>query len=205
MFLTVRLFFLLVKSVRCVVVQPMNRRDRWVEAGLSALAASGPDAVKIEALAKALGVTKGGFYWHFADRPAFLGAVLAAWERAAVADVIAEVEGEGGTPHERLWRLFDLARLATTTASGLGAELAVRDWARRDPAVAERLRRVDDSRMAYLRTLFSESGLDPEEAEARSYQVYALFIGGAFITARHGDLTREQVVRRALTRLTEDL
>ena len=43
-------------------------RGRWVEEGLRALAAGGPDAVRIEPLAQALGVTKGGFYWHFADR-----------------------------------------------------------------------------------------------------------------------------------------
>ena len=36
-------------------------RSRWIDEGLEALAARGPDAVRIEALARALGVTKGGF------------------------------------------------------------------------------------------------------------------------------------------------
>ena len=48
-------------------------RSRWIEEGLRALAAGGPDAVRVEALAQALGVTKGGFYGHFADRNALLG------------------------------------------------------------------------------------------------------------------------------------
>jgi AcrR family transcriptional regulator len=43
-------------------------RSSWVEEGLRALAAGGPDAVRIESLAQALGVTEGGFYWHFDDR-----------------------------------------------------------------------------------------------------------------------------------------
>ena len=47
-------------------------RSRWIEEGLRALAAGGPDAVRVEALAQALGVTKGGFYGHFADRGALL-------------------------------------------------------------------------------------------------------------------------------------
>ena len=36
-------------------------RSRWIEEGLRALAAAGPDAVRVEVLAQALGVTKGGF------------------------------------------------------------------------------------------------------------------------------------------------
>ena len=47
-------------------------RERWIEAGLQALAAGGPDAVRIDPLAKALGVTRGGFYWHFENRDALL-------------------------------------------------------------------------------------------------------------------------------------
>jgi len=40
-------------------------RSSWVEEGLQALARGGPEAVRIELLARALGVTRGGFYWHF--------------------------------------------------------------------------------------------------------------------------------------------
>ena len=47
-------------------------RETWVEHGLQVLAEGGVDAVRVEALAKALGVTKGGFYGYFADRDALL-------------------------------------------------------------------------------------------------------------------------------------
>ena len=47
-------------------------RRRWIEEGLRALAAGGPEAVRIEVLAQALGVSKGGFYGYFADREALL-------------------------------------------------------------------------------------------------------------------------------------
>ena len=36
-------------------------RSRWIEEGLRALAAGGPDTVRVEVLAQALGVSKGGF------------------------------------------------------------------------------------------------------------------------------------------------
>ena len=73
-------------------------RSAWIEAGLRALAAGGPDAVRIEALARTLRVTKGGFYWHFDNRRALLDDILDAWERLVVDEVIKRIEdglGEG--------------------------------------------------------------------------------------------------------------
>ena len=67
-------------------------RDRWVEEGLRVLASSGPDAVRVEVLAKALGVTKGGFYGFFADRAALLDAMLDTWERESIDEVQERVE-----------------------------------------------------------------------------------------------------------------
>src|SRR2546429_7206445 len=84
-------------------------RSSWIEEGLRALAAGGPDAVRIEPLARALGVTKGGFYWHFDDRRALLDEMLDAWERVFIDEVIEQVEAKGGTAPARLKRLFALA------------------------------------------------------------------------------------------------
>src|SRR5687768_9336098 len=121
-------------------------RSRWIEEGLQALAAGGPDAVRVEALAKALGVTKGGFYGYFADRDALLEEMLDEWERAMIDEAIERVEGEGGDARAKLRRLFALAG-SREVRSLLKADLAIRDWARRDKTVARRLRRVDNRRM----------------------------------------------------------
>ncbi|HMJ02024.1 MAG TPA: helix-turn-helix domain-containing protein, partial [Conexibacter sp.] len=45
-------------------------RSAWIEAALQALASGGPESIRVEALAAHLGVSKGGFYWHFGDRGA---------------------------------------------------------------------------------------------------------------------------------------
>ena len=71
-------------------------RSGWIDEGMRALAAGGPDAAWIEALARVLGVTKGGFYWHFDDRRALLDETLDTWERVSIDEVIERVEGEGG-------------------------------------------------------------------------------------------------------------
>jgi AcrR family transcriptional regulator len=51
-------------------------RDEWGDAALEALAEGGPEAVRVEALAVRLGVSKGGFYWHFTGRPALVEEML---------------------------------------------------------------------------------------------------------------------------------
>jgi AcrR family transcriptional regulator len=169
-------------------------RDRWIEEGLAALAAGGPDAVRIEPLAKRLGVTKGGFYGFFADRDALLTAMLDVWERESTDDVLARVEREGGDPRARMRR----AGLLTFSSDRLlPIDLAVRDWARRDEGVAERLRRVDNRRMGLLRELIGTFCADADEVEARSILAFCLAIGEHFLAADHGDRTRAQVLSRA--------
>ena len=168
-------------------------RRKWIEAGLRALAAAGPDAVRIEPLAKALGVTRGGFYWHFDDRRALLEEMLDTWERASTDEVIERVEREGGDARAKLRR----AGALTFSDWLLPIDLAVRDWARRDETVAERLRRVDNRRMDYLRVLFGSFCSDEEEVEARSMLAFSLLIGNHFMAADHGARSRADVLELA--------
>jgi AcrR family transcriptional regulator len=171
-------------------------RSRWIQEGLRALAAGGPDAVRIEPLARALGVTRGGFYWHFHDRRALLEEMLDTWERRTTREAIERLESEGGDATAKLRRL-----LALTSRSVLMTDLAIRDWSRRDQAVAERLRRVDNRRMEYLRSLFAASHPDPDDVEARSLLAFSLLIGNHFIAADHGPRSRADVVELVLKRL----
>jgi AcrR family transcriptional regulator len=175
-------------------------RTSWIDEGLRALGVGGPDAVRIEALAQALGVTKGGFYWHFEDRPALLEEMLDAWEALVVDEAIDRVESEGGDAREKLRRLSALAGSARDL---MKIELAVRDWSRRDKAVARRLKRVDNRRMDYLRSLFGDICADADEAEVRSMLFFSLWIGSHLIAADHGARTRADVMKLTLERLED--
>ncbi|MEP6648719.1 MAG: TetR/AcrR family transcriptional regulator [Lapillicoccus sp.] len=189
-----------------MVAVTRTTREQWVDEGLRALASGGPGAVRVEALAASLGVTKGGFYGQFAGREALLAAMLDTWERESTHDVRQRVEAEGGDARRKLRR----AGLLTFSSDRLlPVDLAVREWARRDDRVAARLRHVDEQRMGYLRELFTTIvGDDPDdpdahvEVEARSLIAFCLAIGHHFLTADHGDLTRDEVLRRA-TRILE--
>ena len=83
-------------------------RGAWVHAALQALAAGGPDAVRVEALAVSLGVSKGGFYWHFADRQALLEEMLDTWEKTGTEDIMARVQSQPGDVRAKLQKLFEV-------------------------------------------------------------------------------------------------
>ncbi|WP_280397329.1 helix-turn-helix domain-containing protein [Nocardia carnea] len=166
----------------------------WIDEGLRALARGGPDAVRVEALAKALGVTKGGFYGYFADRNALLEAMLDTWERRSVDEVLERVARDGGDPRAKIQR----AGALTLSPELLPIDLAVRDWARRDETVAARLRRVDNQRMALLREMIGAYFTDPVEIEARSLLAFSTRIGMHFLAADPlDDADRSAIMARA--------
>jgi AcrR family transcriptional regulator len=171
-------------------------RSAWIDAALRALAAGGPDAVRVEALASGLGVSKGGFYWHFKNRQALIDEMLDTWEKATVDDVIARIDGEPGDPRAKLRELFELA-----PSADFAVELALRDWARRDKELTKRLRRVDSRRLEWLRSLFAEFCADENEVEARTMLAYSLMIGSYFVSGRHDGKSHQQVLGLAIDRL----
>jgi AcrR family transcriptional regulator len=175
-------------------------RSSWIEEGLRALAAGGPDAVRVEKLAQALGVTRGGFYWHFDDRSALLTEMLDTWERMGVDEVIERVErnGEDGDARARLRRLF---AIGLSSDEVLRIELPIRDWARRDKTVAKRLRRVDNRRMDYMRSQFGAFCRDEDEVEARCMLAFSVWIGNHLVAADHGPRRRADVLELAVKRL----
>lgn len=176
-----------------MAARTLTPRETWVETGLEALAAGGPGAVRIEALAHHLGVSKGGFYGHFADRDALLREMLGAWERDVIDDVLAAIDEDDADAHTRARR----AGMLTFAPHRFPLDLAVREWARQDAAVAERLREVDDRRMALLRETLGTIFEDPDEVEARSLLAFSTAIGAHLIAADHGERARADVLARA--------
>ena len=149
-------------------------RSSWIEEGLRALAGGGPDAVRIEPLARALGVTKGGFYWHFDDRRALLDEMLDSWERVQIDEVIERVERDGGDARAKLRRLFAIASSGEPAAEGRprGPRLGPARPGRRPPPAARRQPAHGLHALAVRCLLRGE-----DEVEARCTLAFSLFIG----------------------------
>jgi AcrR family transcriptional regulator len=144
----------------------MSGRDEWIGAAAQAMSAGGLEAVRIEALARELSVTKGSFYWHFKDRPALLGAVLERWEEAARKSL--EAAAAQPTPEQRIGSLF--RQLARPTGGLSDAE--VRAWGRRERVVAERVAELERRRVVFLKEQLGEMGASLVDAHRRAEAGY---------------------------------
>src|SRR5216683_2468198 len=146
----------------------------WLDQGLKTLASDGFTALKAEPLAKAMGVSRGSFYWHFADIGAFHAAILKHWREIAAEQIIANLEAHKSkdNPLESLLRQAFGGRLVL--------EKAVRTWATLDPVARSAVQAIDRRRLGYVESLFKASGLSDDVAGARAQIIYWAFLGFAF-------------------------
>jgi AcrR family transcriptional regulator len=155
----------------------------WTDAGLSVLAETGIDAVRVEPLARLLAVTKGSFYWHFKDRADLLAAMLVSWRRQATLKIIERIERSQRAPLEKLRQLIDLPVLAKTSGRGASLELAIRLWAKSDASAAEAIAEIDQQRLTHIAGLLKAAGVrNDAEAEGRAFLYYAYMLAEAFVT-----------------------
>ena len=166
----------------------------WVNHGLKALANSGFTALKADPLAKTLRVSRGSFYWHFADIAAFHAAVLARWHEVAAEQIIENVEAasKDDNPLELLLRRVFGERLAL--------ERAVRGWAGVDPAARAAVQAIDRRRLNYVEGLLVQSGLSDNAARSRAQILYWAFLGFA-LSDQPLPKARQQAVVDELVRM----
>jgi AcrR family transcriptional regulator len=145
----------------------------WLDQGLRALARSGFTALKAEPLAKTMGVSRGSFYWHFADIGAYHAAILKHWREVAAEQIIANLEAASDDDNP----VQLLLRRAFGTKPAL--ENAVRTWASVDPAARSAVQAIDRRRLGYVETLLSTSGLPADVARPRAQILYWAFLGFA--------------------------
>jgi AcrR family transcriptional regulator len=148
-------------------------RDDWILAGFRALVTGGRDGLRVEPVARALGATKGSFYWHFTGPADWQAAMLGYWEEFAftrIVDALQELPAGAA-------RLRGVITLATESRDpsygGVRGEPALRDWARYDAAVAASVARIDAARVGWLAGELTAAGADA--GLARGF--YAALVG----------------------------
>lgn len=169
-------------------------REDWVEVGLSELGARGPGALRLDALCRKLGITKGSFYWYFSGRAEFMQLLLEAWEKRDTLALIDHVEQRGGTPLQKLHELFSAANSGRVD---FRIEQAIRHWGHSEEAIRRMLHRVDRKRIEYVMTLFSAISPDGGAANTQTALLYSLIFGEAMIYRR--EAPKERAERRERT------
>src|SRR5689334_14794795 len=178
------------------MAEQLTAKD-WVDLGLKTLAKSGFTALKAEPLAKAMRVSRGSFYWHFADIGAYHAAVLERWREVATEQIIAAVEAakDGDKSEDPLAVLLKL-----TFGSKLMLEKAVRSWAANDARARAAVVAVDRRRLDYIESLLKQAGLADAAARARAQILFWPFFGFAR-SAQQLTPDRQQAVLDELLRI----
>lgn len=154
---------------------PSQRLDReaWLNEALEVLRERGIDHVKVEPLAKRLGVTKGSFYWHFKNRSDLLQALPTHWADAQTAPVFAHARAAEGGPVDKMRAVAEF--LAREDPDRY--DTAMRAWSQFDAEVAKFVAEIDGRRMAFIAELFEQAGLPVHEAAFRARLWYFYDVG----------------------------
>jgi AcrR family transcriptional regulator len=150
-------------------------RQAWLDTARRMLIVEGVERVRVERIADQLGVTRGGFYWHFADRKALLDELLQDWEKTNTHAFIAAIEEAPPNFESRILQLFTLWIEEMTFDADL--EVAVRNWARVSPPVTKAVQRADFKRLKFLESLFISARYQEDEASVRARVLYYTQIG----------------------------
>jgi len=140
--------------------------DLWVDAAYQMLLDGGIDAVKIQPLARALGLSRTSFYWHFTDRDALLNAIVNRWEAKNTGNLVARCEAPAETICAAVFNLFDCWIDAELFDARL--DLAIRNWAQNDSALQPRIAQADKRRLRAMVAMFCRHGERADMAETRA-------------------------------------
>lgn len=175
-------------------MRAINTKEDWIQAGIEVLSQEGIDAVRVEALARKLGVTKGGFYGYFLNRETLLQAMLNHWETSLTDEIIGAVsEIEGALP-EKLVQLLTMVNDHVDES----LELSLVAWSFHDKQAEQVINRVVRRRLDFMKGLFLEEGFSDQQAELRSRLMHSFNHGDrAFAAACESstDPRRQQLIK----------
>lgn len=159
---------------------------KWIEAAFRALSTSGPQAIKAEAIARDLGVSKGSFYWHFTNIADLKTKMLEHWYEAATQQIIAQVNDLEGSPADKLSALIAIATgNKNEPYGGVSVEAAIRNWGKFNEEAGEMVKRVDTQRLNYLAEQLQVAGFDENDARSKAEILYAGLIGLEILAAEN--------------------
>jgi AcrR family transcriptional regulator len=139
-------------------------KGEWLQAALEALARGNVSEISIGGLARSLGISKSGFYWHFKNRDDLLDQLLKHWDREVTEVITKNAELQTLDPKARLRRAAeiiidnDLVRF----------EIGIRQWAMNDKRAARAVRSVNRRRLDFARQALGKIGFSGDDVEVRA-------------------------------------
>ena len=164
-------------------------RSHWLDAALDALFEAGDRGVRVEPLARRLGVTKGSFYHHFRDREDLLDAMIDRWRATQEAHLEALAADDDVDPAARVH-----AVIRFTQDKDSRHDVGMRAWALTHPPARRALQAIDRKGLGFLERLFAALAFDEDEAKLRARLLYFYQVGEYTLSVRDQGASRERLV-----------
>ena len=172
---------------------PRLKREDWLQAAFNAVVDGGVDKLKILTLAETLGVTRGSFYWHFADHAELLQATLQGWKDQEIQRLLRIEAQQTQDPLADMHMLLEEALAHSgDELENMRFELAVRGLGRREASVAALLIEVDQARTQLFVKHFSRLFHDPQKAADLAALFYLTIVGCFQALSRPGNPARSK-------------
>lgn len=146
--------------------------EDWVHAGIAAVVARGPDALRIDALCKNLGVTKGSFYHHFKGRDDLVSAIAKFWAETQPqigSRLLAKQNGPKA-------QLKHLAALFADEQLGR-RDHSMRSWGASEAAIANAVDQADQKIFALLLDILRRLGINAKARQALALNLMFAAVG----------------------------
>lgn len=172
---------------------PRLKREDWLLAAFNAVVDGGVDKLKILTLAETLGVTRGSFYWHFADHAELLQATLQGWKDQEIQRLLRIEAHQTQDPLADMHMLLEEALAHSgDELENMRFELAVRGLGRRDAPVAALLAEVDQARTQLFVNQFKRLFQDAQKATDLAALFYLTIVGCFQALSRPGSPARSK-------------
>ncbi|SHH36478.1 transcriptional regulator, TetR family [Cognatiyoonia sediminum] len=160
----------------------------WLNIARDVLVHDGVGELKILSLAEKLSVSRSSFYWYFENRSELLDALLTEWETRNSQSIIRHCELPADTIVDAACNFFRCFVDESLFDSRL--DFAVREWARRDMSVRDRIDQADARRLAAITAMYARHGFAPDAADARARVLYFMQLGYHALDVRETMETR---------------
>lgn len=152
-----------------------STKEDWLKLAIRTLIVDGIDQVKVQLLAKALGVSRSSFYWFFKDIQDLQDQLLDYWLSKNTGPIIERAMRPAASVNRAVCNVFECWVDGDLFEPDL--DVAVRYWGRHDGRVRSVVDEADKQRVDALKRMFIRYGFPEEEAYTRARVLYYAQIG----------------------------
>lgn len=164
-------------------------KAQWLQAALDILIEEGVEALRIERLAKRIGISRSGFYWHFKDSDDLRKEIVEYWAFETT-DRVVELLNE--TPMDAKQKLLYIAQQVLKNEL-TNYELGIQALGKNDPSLMPRINKCYQSRLDIVLECFTEVGFTGIELELRA-RVFTVYVTYELVAPTYGK--REELLEQ---------